>query len=115
MDAQRAEEASRYREEKIKTNDLRQQIELDVRTALDSFHSAEEQVRVAEEGLELAGNELTQARRRYEAGVTNGLEVTDSQTQLEHARDNQIAAIFNYNVARVDLGEAMGTIRRIIR
>jgi outer membrane protein len=115
IDAVRAEDSSRYREEKIKSNDLRQQIELDVRTALDSLHSAEEQVKVAQDGLELAGNELTQARRRYEAGVTNGLEVTDSQTQLEHARDNQIAAIFNYNVARVELGEATGTIRRLIQ
>jgi outer membrane protein len=115
IDAQRAEESSRYREEKIKSNDLKQQIDLDVRTALDSLRSAEEQVRVAQEGLELAGNELTQARRRYDAGVTNGLEITDSQTQLEHARDNQIAALFGYNVARVDLGEAMGTIRRLIQ
>jgi outer membrane protein len=115
IDAQRGEQSARYREEKIKSNDLKQQIELDVRTALDSLHSAEEQVRVAQEGLDLAGNELTQARRRYEAGVTNGLEVTDSQTQLEHARDNQIAAVFNYNLARVDLGEAMGTIRRMIQ
>jgi outer membrane protein TolC len=47
--------------------------------------------------------------------VTNGLEVTDAQTQLEHARDNQILALFNYNLARVDLGEAMGTIRRLIQ
>jgi len=115
IDAQRAEESSRYRQEKIKSNDLRQQIELDIRTALDSLHSAQEQVRVAQEGLELADNELTQARRRYTAGVTNGLEVTDAQTQLEHARDNQIAAIFNYNIARMDLGEATGTIRRQIQ
>ena len=114
IDALRAEDFSRYRQEKIKSNDLRQQIDLDVRTAIDSLHSAEEQVKVAQEGLELADNELTQARRRYAAGVTNGLEVTDAQTQLEHARDNQVAAIFNYNVARMDLGEATGTIRRLI-
>jgi outer membrane protein len=115
MDAQRVEESSRYRGEKIRTNDLKQQIELDVRTSLDSLHSAEKQVAVAQEGLELADNELAQARRRYEAGVTNGLEVTDAQTQLEHARDNQILALFSYNLARVDLGEAMGTIRRLIQ
>jgi outer membrane protein len=115
MDAQRAEESSRYRGEQIRTNDLKQQIELDVRTALDSLRSSEKQVTVAQDGLELADNELAQARRRYEAGVTNGLEVTDSQTQLEHARDNQILALFNYNLARVDLGEAMGTIRRLIQ
>jgi outer membrane protein TolC len=115
MDAQRAEEASRYREERIKGNDLRQQIELDVRTALDSLHSADEQVRVAQEGLDLSESQLTQARRRYEAGVTSGLEVTDAQTQLEHARYNHVAALFNYNLARVDLGEATGTIRRLIQ
>jgi outer membrane protein len=115
LDAERGIESSRYREEKIKTNDLRQQIELDVRTALDNLHSAGEEVRVAQEGLELADSELTQARRRYEAGVTNGLEVTDSETQLEHARDNQISAIYNYNIARVSLGEAMGTIRKQIQ
>lgn len=115
MDAQRAEESAAYRQEKIKTNDLRQQIELDVRTALDDLHSAQEQVGVAQEGLELAESQLIQARRRYEAGVTNGLEVTDAQTQLEHARDNQIAALFAFNVARLDLGEATGTIRRLIQ
>jgi len=115
MDAQRVEEASRYREEHIRSNDLKQQIELDVRVSLDNLRSAQEQVSVAQEGLELANSQVTQARRRYEAGVTNGLEVTDAQTQLEHARDNQIAAVFGYNVARVDLGEAMGTIRRLIQ
>ena len=49
------------------------------------------QVKVAQEGLELADNELAQARRRYEAGVANSLEVTDAQTRLERARDNQTA------------------------
>jgi len=39
--------------------------------ALDALHSAEEQVKVSKEGLELAENELAQARRRYEAGVAS--------------------------------------------
>ena len=64
----------------MRTNDLKEQIELDVRLALDALHSAEEQVKVAKEGLELAENELAQARRRYDAGVAIGLEVTDAQT-----------------------------------
>ena len=66
---------------------------------------------MAKEGLELADNELTQARRRYEAGVAISLEVTDAQTRLERARDNQIAALFNYNLARIDLAQAMGKVR----
>jgi outer membrane protein TolC len=113
-DARRAESASQYRSEKVKTNDLKEQIELDVRLALDALQSADDQVKVAKEGLELAENELTQARRRYDAGVAVGVEVTDAQTRLERARDNQTAALYNYNLARIDLAQAMGAVRRML-
>ena len=114
-DARRAESASLYRQEHIRAADLKDQIELDVRTALDSLRSADAQVQAANEGLELAENELAQARRRYQAGVTNSVEVTDAQTRLDRARDNQITALYNYNLARIDLGTAMGTIESMIQ
>ncbi|MGA2039196.1 MAG: TolC family protein [Bryobacteraceae bacterium] len=113
-DARRSEAASQYRSEQVRTGDLKQQIELDVRLALDGLRSAEDQVKVAREGLELAASELTQARRRYDAGVTDSLEVTDAQTRLERARDNETQALYNYNVARIDLAQAMGNMRRSI-
>ncbi|HUO29483.1 MAG TPA: TolC family protein [Bryobacteraceae bacterium] len=113
-DARRAEAASQFRQERVRTNDLREQVELDCRTALDTLHNAEEQLKVAEEGLTLSDSELTQARRRYAAGVASSLEVTDAQTRLERARDNRIDALFAYNVARIDLGHAMGNVRRMI-
>jgi outer membrane protein TolC len=114
-DARREESASQYRAERVKTNDLKEQIELDIRLALDSLHSAEDQVKVAKEGLELADNELTQARRRNDAGVAIAVEVTDAQTRLERARDNQTAALYNYNLARIDLAQAMGAVRRMVQ
>jgi len=114
-DARRAESASQQRAETVKTNDLKEQIELDVRLALDSLQSAEDQVTVAKDGLDLAQNELEQARRRYQAGVSDSLEVTDAQTRLERARDNQTAALYSYNVARLDLAQAMGAVRRTIQ
>lgn len=114
-DARRAESASAYRQEQIRTADLRDQIDLDVRVALDSLRSADGQVKAAEEGLKLAENELAQAQRRYRAGVTNSIEVTDAQTRLDRARDNRIAALYNYNLARIDLGSATGTIRSMIQ
>jgi outer membrane protein len=61
--------------------------------------------------LELSANELTQAQRRYEAGVADSLEVTDAQTRLERARDNQTEALYSYNLARIDLEQAMGKVR----
>jgi outer membrane protein TolC len=114
-DARRVESESQYRAEKVRTNDLKEQIELDVRLALDGLRSAEEEVKVANEGLELAGNELTQARRRYEAGVANSLEVTDAQTRLERARDNRTAALYGYNLARIDLAQATGKVRSLVQ
>jgi outer membrane protein TolC len=114
-DARRAESASQYRSEKVRTNDLKEQIELDVRLALDGLDSAEQQVKVAKEGLDLSENELAQARRRVDAGVAIGVEVTDAQTRLERARDNQTAALYNYNVARIDLAQSMGKVRSMVQ
>ena len=114
-DARRVESDSEYRAEKVRTTDLKEQIELDVRLALDSLTSAAEEVQVAKDGLELSESELTQARRRYEGGVANSLEVTDAQTRLERARDNQTDALYNYNLARVDLAQAMGKVRSMVQ
>ena len=114
-DARRAEAASQLRAERVRTGDLKEQIDLDVRLALDELRSAEDEVTVAKEGLELAANELAQARRRYDAGVANSLEVTDAQTRLERARDNQTAALYQHNVARIDLAQAMGRVRQAVQ
>lgn len=114
-DARRAESASQYRQEKIRMADLGDQVELEVRLALDGLQSADAQVKTAEEGLRLSQNELAQAERRYRAGVTNSIEVTDAQTRLARARDNRIIALYNYNLARIDLGTATGTIQNMIQ
>jgi outer membrane protein TolC len=114
-DARREESASQYRAESVRTNDLKEQIELDVRLALDSLQSADQQVKVAQEGLDLANSELTQARRRYDAGVAVSVEVTDAQTRLERARDNTTDALYSYNVARLDLAQAMGRVRSTLQ
>jgi outer membrane protein len=113
-DGKRQESLSQYRQEQIRTHDLEEQIELDVRLAIDSLHSADTQVETARDGLMLAENELEQARRRYQAGVANSLEVTDAQTRLDRARDNQIVAIYNHSLARLELAAATGTIQEYV-
>ncbi len=110
-DARRAEAASALRQERIRTRDLEAQIELEVRLALDAVESAGGQVKTAGEGLRLAENELAQAQRRYQAGVTTSLEITDAQARLERARENQIAALVAHNVAQIDLNTALGRSR----
>ena len=114
-DARRVETASQYRAERVRTNDLKEQIDLDLRLALDDLRSADEQVQVAKDGLDLAESELTQAQRRNAAGVAQSLEVTDAQTRLERARDNRTAALFNYSLARIELAQAMGKVRSLVQ
>jgi outer membrane protein len=114
-DERRVETQSQLRQAAASTQDLRQQIELDIRLALDSLDSAADQVKVAEEALGLAESELAQARRRNAAGVSSGIEVTDAQTRLARARDNQVAALYGYNLARLELAQATGTIRQFVQ
>jgi outer membrane protein TolC len=109
-EARREESFSQFRQEQIRTRDLGQQVELQVRVALDALRSAAAEVDASRTGLSLAENELAQARRRYEAGVATSVEVTDAQTRLQRARDNQVIALYNYNVARLDLATATGTL-----
>ena len=108
--ARREESLSQIKQEQLRSKDLGQQVELQVRLALENFNSAQTEVETTREGLALAENELAQARRRYEAGVATSLEVTDAQTRLQRARDNQVVALYDYNVARLDLATATGTI-----
>jgi outer membrane protein TolC len=114
-DARRSESESLLRQEQIRSRDLMKQIEADVRLALESLQSAEGQVKVADQGLTLAGNELAQSRRRYEAGVGTSIEVTDAQTRMARARDNRIAALFLHNLAKIELATAMGVIHKVIQ
>lgn len=113
-EARRAESSSQLRAEHIRTRDLRQQLELEIRLAFDSLRSAESQVRTAEEGLALAEQELEQAERRYKAGVANSLEITDAQTRLTRARETRVNALFAHNLARLDLGTALGAVERYL-
>ena len=114
-DARRAENRSLLEQERLRVKDLVQQIDLEVRLALDGLASAEEQLKVAGEGLELADSELAQARRRYQAGLASSIEITDAQTRLARARDNRTAALYGFNLARINLAQATGTMREVVK
>jgi len=92
--------------------DLRNQIALDVKTALLNLDSARNEVRVANLGVQLAGEEVGQARDRFKAGVANNIEVISAQDSLSRANDNQIAALYRFNQARADFARAVGEMQR---
>jgi len=88
--------------------DLRDQIALEVKTGIAQLESARHEVEVANLGVKLAQEEVTQARDRFQAGVANNIEVITAQDALARANDNQIAALYRYNQSRADLAHAIG-------
>jgi outer membrane protein len=92
--------------------DLRNQISLDVKTSLLNLESARNEVQVANLGVELAKQEVDQARDRFKAGVANNIEVITAQDSLSRANDNQIAALYRFNQARADLARAVGRMEK---
>jgi outer membrane protein TolC/ABC-type transporter Mla MlaB component len=91
-------------------DDLRSQIALEVKTSQAQLEAAQHEVDVANLGVKLAQEEVSQARDRFQAGVANNIEVVSAQDALARANDNQIAALYGYNQARADLSHAIGQI-----
>jgi outer membrane protein len=92
--------------------DLRNQIALDVKTSLLNLDSARSEVQVANLGVELAKEEVSQARDRFRAGVANNIEVISAQDSLARANDNQILALYRFNQARADFARAVGQMEK---
>ncbi len=94
-------------------DDLRNQIALDVKTALLNLSSARSEVQVANLGVHLSKEEVDQARDRFKEGVANNIEVIQAQDALARANDNQIAALYRFNQARADLARAIGQMEKV--
>jgi len=92
--------------------DLRNQIALDVKTSLLNLESARNEVQVANLGVQLAKEEVDQARDRFRAGVANNIEVISAQDSLSRANDNQIAALYRFNQSRAEFARAIGQMEK---
>ncbi|HEY1799605.1 MAG TPA: TolC family protein, partial [Terriglobales bacterium] len=105
-DALQAE--STLRQYKQQMENLRGQIDYEVRSALLDLQAAAEQVEVAQNSVDLANQTLTQARDRFTAGVADNLEVVQAQESLASANESYIASLYAHNVAKVELARAIG-------
>lgn len=95
-------------QQRAQLDDLRQQIEQDVRLSIVTVINTREQVRAAASARDLAERELEQARDRFANGVADNVDVVRAQTSLARARAQSIAAQAAYQQARVNLASAQG-------
>jgi outer membrane protein TolC len=70
--------------------------------------ASQSSVTVAQQNKALADRALAQARDRYANGVTNYLEVVQSQETVAEANENLIASLYAFNVAKLALARASG-------
>jgi outer membrane protein TolC len=101
---------SRQRQAELKLNDIRTQVEEDVRLALQTVTTTAAQARAAQQEVSLAERELQMARDRFSAGVADNLEVISAQTSLANARESEVSALAQYNAARINLASAWGRV-----
>lgn len=106
---------SRRRAQELRLRDLEQAISIEVRLALQNARSRFAQIEVAETSLRLAEDELRLAQTRFEQGVADNREIIEAQNRLVIAGDNLVEAIYQYNLSRVELARARGSVRLVLQ
>lgn len=99
---------AQLQQRKAQLADLRSAVEQDLRTAFLDLKASGDQVQVAQSAVDLAGQQMKQSEDRFAAGVTNNVEVVQSQEAVATANDNYISALFAYNLAKASLARALG-------
>ena len=95
-------------------DDLRGQIQQDVRQAFIDLGSAADQVGVAESNKGLARESLEQSRDRFLAGVADTVELVQAEQAVVQADDDFITAVYEHNLGKVSLARALGNAEQTL-
>ena len=72
--------------------------------------AADQLVKVAQSNVQLAEQELSDERERFRAGVEDNLAVVDAQASVTSAQQQLVQALYQYNVAKLNLARNTGVI-----
>ena len=102
---QRADQLQQVREQEIA-------LEADLAIGLANARTLYESARLEERNRELANQQLTLARERYQLGAITFVELMDAQTVLEQAEADRIAAVYMYHDSITTLEALIGASLR---
>jgi outer membrane protein TolC len=112
-EARLEEQAATIQKSEVKKRDLTERVAAEVAIAVLDLESGREQVRIADERLGLALQQLSEARTRFQSGVASNLEVIDAQSAVNRARDAEIAARAAAATASIHLARATGVAQTL--
>ncbi len=96
--------------QQVREQELALEADLSIGTA--NVQTAYESALLEERNRELADQQLTLARERYQLGAITFVELVDAQTLLAQAERDRIAAVFAYHDAVTSLEVLVGTSLR---
>jgi outer membrane protein TolC len=96
---------------KAEAEDLKSEIESEVRNAYLDLQTATSQVDLSQRNLQVSRETLTLTRQRFEAGVTDSVEVVQAEQTVASAELDYINSVFAHNVAKLSLARAIGGCR----
>jgi outer membrane protein TolC len=99
------------RQRKAEAENVRGQVDYDVRTAYLNLNAAKEQVDVAKRNVDLANESLARSKDRFTSGVTDSVEVVQAEQALASANDQYITGVYNHSLAKLALARALGVAR----
>ena len=93
-----------------RVSDLRVTIEEQIRASMLDVESANQLAKVAQSNVGLAQQVLSDARERFTAGVDDNLPVVDALASVTSAQFQLTQALYQYNVAKLNLARNTGVI-----
>jgi outer membrane protein TolC len=103
------------RSRRSEADDLKASIYYEVRTAFLDLDATATQLALSGKTRDLANQQLTQARDRFAAGVTNNIEIVQAQDAVAAATEQFIAAQYGYDLAKGALVRGTGTSEDLLR
>lgn len=88
--------------------DLKGRIESEVRNAYFDLQAAASQVEVARRNVQVTTQNLDLTRQKFDAGVSDNVEVVQSQEAVSTANTDYINSVFAHNLAKLSLARAIG-------
>jgi outer membrane protein TolC len=95
-------------ERRAELEDIRSRAESEVRNAFLDLEAATSQVEVARRNRDVTGETLTLTRQRFDAGLTDSVEVSQAQASVASAELDYINSVYAHNVAKLSLARAIG-------
>jgi outer membrane protein len=89
-------------------DDLRQRVILQVKTAFLDWQAALERIRRAEAAVAASSVELELAEKRYEAGLSNIVELEDAQRHYTFDDADYATALYSFSLAKAQVDRATG-------